>query len=164
MSDKEEPKTVPLSDRYFFSYTSQNVRDNLGPSSIEGPVTINKNTIDNLNKTRQDNKFPIGPFALLKIFGYSLQIGKEKGYKDGSWWTSEPPQNWTQLMSSAKRHMEAVESGLQGSSVEYTELDKNGEACPTPGNHIYAAFWNIAVIALQYYFRKHQNDDRWLRK
>lgn len=98
-----------------------------------------------LEQRRQEGKKQIGPALLMEIFGYQLQIGKEKGYTDGSW--TDYLTNGEDLMPSLKRHLVGVESG----ELEYTEYDKHGNACPTKANHAYALFWNAAVEAMRVY-------------
>jgi hypothetical protein len=106
---------------------------------------------DPMHKTRQDNKQMVGPSVLMAIFGYCLQIGKEKGYIDDSWHSYLHPDQKDGILRSLKRHLIGVESGI----LEYDEINpKTEKPCKTKGNHAYALFWNAAVYAMIIWLKK----------
>lgn len=116
---------------------------------ITGPTYLKGIDTDELHNNRQVNKKFTGPALLMELFGKQLQIGKEKGYKDGSW--KQYVDNNEDVLPSLKRHLVGVE--ISDNDGWYTEHKPNGEACETQANHAYALFWNAAVLAMQVYNR-----------
>lgn len=104
-----------------------------------------------LHEQRSKGKKQIGPAVLMEIFGYLLDLGQEKGYKNGSW--RERLHNHKEFMESQARHYIEMEKAKDG-NYWYTEYKPNGEPCKTPSNHAYANFWNAACVALDVYYKE----------
>lgn len=115
---------------------------------------LKKRSQEEFNNAREKGKRLVGPSCLMEIFGHALQIGKEKGYEDGSWWDKK--YNISQLLSSAKRHFIDYENGKD----RYYEKDKNGNDCPTQAVTIYQLAWNVLVMAMYEYYKIEGVDDR----
>lgn len=108
-----------------------------------------------LEANRQVGKKLVGPAVLMEIFGHQLQIGKEKGYSDGSW--KAYLTNGEDLEPSISRHTIGVQEGIDDGW--YTEYHpKTGEPLPTKANHAYARFWNAAVDAMRVYYREKEKN------
>lgn len=109
--------------------------------------------VDELHNNRQSNKKLMGPPELMEIFGYQLQIGREKGYKDDSW--KQYLDDGSDLLPSISRHL--IELSRSNNDGFYNEYTPEGDVCPTEANHAYALFWNAAVWALRVYNRSKKN-------
>lgn len=99
------------------------------------------------NDKRFDGKVNLAmvPSYCLEILANPLTIGIEKGYTPNSWLAPGTPRSF--WLGALKRHMAEYEKGIGW----YTELDKNGKACPTKANHAYAMAFNSMAIALSVY-------------
>lgn len=141
------------------------------PRNVSFPVTYN--SVNNLNLEylinksevtqplecrRQDGKKPVGPAILMEIFGYQLQIGKEKGYSDGSW--KDYLTNGEDLEPSISRHTIGRQEDKEndGWYTEYHPVTK--EPLPTKANHAYARFWNAAVDAMRVFYKEKKKNEK----
>lgn len=121
-------------------------------NSLYAETISNPIPVDELHNKRQVGKAFVGPALLMELFGYMLQIGKEKGYKDGSW--EQYIHDGHDVIPSIKRHLVGSEKAIDDGW--YTERKPDGTPCPTRAHHDYALFWNAAIRALQRYHKDHK--------
>lgn len=129
----EESKNPQRS--FLEDYTNKNVKYDIKPTGFGGSKDL-----------RNKRTMRLVPLDILEILNIPLQNGLRKGYKENDWMDGIDTMT---AYEASLRHLQDYMKGI--------DIDPDGDI-----PHIYAAAFNLCIIALNHYYGRKDLDNRWL--